>query len=148
VRVLFIEDDLALVGALKSFFGRQPQYDVEFAATGNEALRMLNGAPYAVVVIDWNLPDTGPNGLEICRILRRRLGSNRPGIIFVTGRDNIDDKLRAFEAGADDYVVKPFDARELTARLDSLSLRSTPRPPAAVESATARVIDASAGARP
>jgi DNA-binding response OmpR family regulator len=130
VRVLFVEDDPLLVRALKTFFRRQPQYDVGFATTGEEALRMFDAAPYALVVIDWNLPEAGPSGLEICRIIRHRPTSNRPGIIFVTGRDSIDDKLRAFEAGADDYLVKPFDARELTARLESLSRRSTPAPPA------------------
>jgi len=130
---LFIEDEQALVRALKSFFRRQPRYELEFAADGNEALRMLNSGAYAVVIIDWNLPKPGPSGLELCHVLRAQEKSSRVGILFATGRDTLDDKLRAFEAGADDYIVKPFDARELMARLDALAVRSTPPPPAVID---------------
>jgi DNA-binding response OmpR family regulator len=88
-------------------------YDVVEAATGGHGLRMASGTEPDIVLLDWVLPDV--SGIEVCRELRRR-GAVCP-IVMLTGRRAMVDVVVGLEVGADDYITKPFDARELTARL-------------------------------
>jgi DNA-binding response OmpR family regulator len=126
MKLLVVEDDKALVRALLAFFRRKQNYEVQIARDGFEALRMIDQGSYSVVVVDWNLPPPGPDGLELCRLLRAR--SKRVGILFCTGRNARGEKLEAFAAGADDYLTKPFDPAEFLARVDALGRRSSVPP--------------------
>ncbi len=101
------------------------------APGGEEALLLARSTPYDVVLLDINLP--GLDGLETCRQLRRLLP--RIAILMLTVRDSEDDKVQALDAGADDYVTKPFHIRELTARV-----RAAVRRAQAVEDNTNAVI--------
>jgi two-component system, OmpR family, KDP operon response regulator KdpE len=88
-------------------------FDVAEASNGEDALVRLRTADYEAVVLDINMPGIG--GIETCRRIRR-IFTKLP-ILMLTVRDSEDDKVEALEAGADDYVTKPFQTRELTARI-------------------------------
>jgi two-component system response regulator RegX3 len=110
--VLVVEDDPAvriLVGEVCRLEG----YDVVEAGTGGQGLQIASSAEPDIVLLDWVLPDV--SGIEVCRELRRR-GAVCP-IVMLTGRSAKVDVVVGLEVGADDYITKPFDARELTARL-------------------------------
>jgi DNA-binding response OmpR family regulator len=95
-------------------------YVVDYAADGLQALHLGVTESFDAVVLDVMLP--GLNGIEVCRRLRTDAQITTP-ILMLTARDQLDDKLTGFEAGADDYLVKPFDLPELIARLDALIRR-------------------------
>jgi two-component system KDP operon response regulator KdpE len=95
---------------------------VEEARSGEEALAFAQQKSFDLVLLDVNMPGIG--GVEACRRLREL--SPRTGIVMVTVRDLEDDKVQALEAGADDYVTKPFRLRELTARLRAVVRRTRP----------------------
>lgn len=118
--VLFVEDHQPLAENLAEFFDRPP-YVSDFAADGLTALHLLANNQYDVVVLDVMLP--GINGLKICEQVRTQLHSTVP-IIMLTALDAIEDKIGGFSAGADDYLAKPFDMRELEMRIQALSRRS------------------------
>jgi DNA-binding response OmpR family regulator len=116
VKVLIVDDDPVarrLLGAALARTG----FEVVEAADGSEALRTLNGdRPPPLTVLDWMMPDM--DGVEVCRRLRERPpGGGRPYVILVTAKDSADDIVTGLEAGADDYVIKPFDPEELRARV-------------------------------
>jgi len=117
-KVLVAEDNLdfleQIVGWLKS-----EGYTVESVTTGTSALERLKFYEYDVVILDWNMP--GMTGLEICTEFREN-GGITP-ILMLTGRDTTRDKTQGLDAGADDYLTKPFDLLELSARLRSLQRR-------------------------
>lgn len=117
--VLFVEDHQPLAENLAEFFDREP-YTTDFAADGLTALHLLSTQHYDVVVLDVMLP--GINGLKICERVRSDLKSSVP-IIMLTALDTIEDKIGGFNAGADDYLAKPFDMRELELRIQALSRR-------------------------
>lgn len=117
--VLFVEDHQPLTENLAEFFDREP-YVTDFAADGLTALHLLATHHYDVVVLDLMLP--GVDGLKICEHVRKHLHSSVP-IIMLTARDAIEDKISGFAAGADDYLAKPFDMRELELRIQALSRR-------------------------
>jgi two-component system, OmpR family, response regulator MprA len=94
-------------------------YAVETAADGEEALERLAERPYDAVVLDIAMP--GIDGLEVCRRLRR--AGDRTPILMLTARDAVDDRVSGLDAGADDYLVKPFALKELTARVRALLRR-------------------------
>jgi DNA-binding response OmpR family regulator len=101
--------------------GLQEQgYAVDTAFTGKEALDWTAVAPYDLIILDILLPEL--NGLEVCKELRQR-GVNTP-VLMLTARDSIDDRVAGLDAGADDYLVKPFALKELLARLRALSRRA------------------------
>jgi two-component system response regulator MprA len=119
VKVLIVDDDRALRDALRRALGLGG-FDTETAASGQEALtRIALGSPDAVV-LDLGLPDT--DGLAVCRRLRE--AGNRVPILMLTARDAVADRIDGLDAGADDYVVKPFDVGELKARLRALLRRA------------------------
>jgi two-component system, OmpR family, KDP operon response regulator KdpE len=111
-RVLIVEDDSALRRSLCITLGALG-FDVAEASNGEDALVHLRTADYEAVVLDINMPGIG--GIETCRRIRR-IFTKLP-ILMLTVRDSEDDKVEALEAGADDYVTKPFQTRELTARI-------------------------------
>jgi two-component system, sensor histidine kinase len=116
--VLLIEDDFNLAGTLTTFLKRQG-LDVVAVATGAEMFKEIDSRAFDCFIVDLTLPDE--DGIVLIRKLRAR--TDVP-IIVQTGRDEIDDKLAAFELGADEYITKPIDPRELAVRLKSLLKRS------------------------
>lgn len=117
-KILLVDDDLELCNAVQNFLGLQG-HSVETASTGEDAIQLLKNFQYDVIVLDWGLP--GIEGDELCRLYRAQ-GGNTP-IMFLTGRNDISFLETGFNSGADDYMVKPFDIRELTARLKGLLRR-------------------------
>ena len=118
-RVLVVDDEPAVRRALERAL-RLDNYDVELAADGQEALDSLAVAPADAVVLDIAMPRV--DGLEVTRRMRR--AGDRTPILMLTARDAIDDRVVGLDAGADDYLVKPFALKELQARLRALLRRS------------------------
>jgi two-component system OmpR family response regulator len=125
VRLLLVDDDLKLARALARGLRRRG-YAVDLSEDGEAALRRAAVYDYDVVVLDVMLP--GTDGFAACRALRAR-GDAVP-VLMLTARDAVDDRIRGLDAGADDYLPKPFDFGELLARVRAL-LRRGPaaRPP-------------------
>ena len=119
MRTLIVEDEPMISAYVKR--GLQEQgYAVDTAFTGKEALDWAAVAPYDLIILDILLPEL--SGLEVCKELRQR-GVNTP-VLMLTARDSIDDRVAGLDAGADDYLVKPFALKELLARLRALSRRA------------------------
>ncbi|MBA4077942.1 MAG: hypothetical protein C0508_23135 [Cyanobacteria bacterium PR.023] len=119
MKVLIVDDDLALGEALKDCLLAQ-QLTVEVATTGEDAIQLLSTFEYDLILLDWNLP--GMNGLTVCRKYRETHGMSH--VIFLTSESDISKKEDALDAGGDDYLVKPFETRELLARMRSVMRRS------------------------
>ncbi|MCK8495088.1 response regulator transcription factor [Spirosoma sp. RP8] len=118
--LLVVEDELKVATFIKK--GLQTQsYSVEVAATGEEAKILLGKSHFDLIILDVNLPDT--TGLELAEYIRNK--PSQVPILMLTALDTIADKLLGFEAGADDYLAKPFDFMELLARIKVLLRRST-----------------------
>ncbi|WP_194906556.1 response regulator transcription factor [Catenulispora rubra] len=128
MRILVVDDDPAVRRALEHAL-RRDGYQVALAASGTEALSEHAENPPDALVLDVMMPE--PNGLEICRRLRE-VGDGTP-ILLLTARDLIDDRVAGLDAGADDYLVKPFALAELRARLRALLRRTTATAAAATE---------------
>jgi two-component system KDP operon response regulator KdpE len=111
-KILIVDDDASVRRALHTTL-QMLGFSTSEASGGEEALMLARTAPYDVVLLDINMP--GMDGLESCRQLRWLLP--RIAILMLTVRDSEDDKVQALEAGADDYITKPFHIRELTARV-------------------------------
>jgi two-component system, OmpR family, response regulator MprA len=118
MRVLVIEDDDSLRTALRRALVLGG-FEVEVAADGEEGLAMAQSGIGDVIVLDLGLPLL--DGTEICR--RLRAAGDRTPILMLTARDAIEDRVAGLEAGADDYLVKPYDVRELRARLKAIARR-------------------------
>jgi len=118
MRVLIVEDERRIAFYVKR--GLQEQgYAVDTVFTGRDALYWAGSTPYDLILLDVLLPEL--NGLAVCRELRRQ-GSRVP-ILMLTARDSVDDRVAGLDAGADDYLVKPFSLRELEARMRALTRR-------------------------
>jgi two-component system KDP operon response regulator KdpE len=117
--VLVVDDEASLRKALRSSLTASG-FAVEEARTGEEAFGTVQRHPFDLVLLDINMP--GINGIDACRRIRGI--SPHAGIVMITVRDLEDDKVRALQAGADDYVTKPFKLRELTARLRAVLRRT------------------------
>ena len=119
MRVLIVDDDRSLREALRRAL-LLGGYETVSAATGHEALAQVADASPDALVLDIGLPDL--DGLEVCRRLRG--DGNRVPVLMLTARDAIEDRIDGLDAGADDYLVKPFDVGELKARLRALLRRT------------------------
>jgi two-component system response regulator MprA len=118
--VLIVDDEPPVREALQRAL-RLEGYAVELAADGTEALRSLAAASPDAVVLDVLMPP--PDGLEVCR--RLRAAGDRTPVLMLTARDAVADRIEGLDAGADDYLVKPFALEELLARLRALLRRSS-----------------------
>ena len=118
-RVLIVDDEPPLRKALRASL-TAAGFAVEEARTGDEAVAVAKQHPFDLVLLDINMP--GLSGFEACR--RIRALAPRTGIVMATVRDAEDDKVRALESGADDYITKPFRLRELIARLRAVLRRT------------------------
>ncbi|RSN05825.1 DNA-binding response regulator [Nonomuraea sp. WAC 01424] len=121
MHVLVADDDEAVRRSLTHALTREG-YDVSVAADGLRALEAASGGRQDAVVLDIMMP--GLDGLEVCR--RLRAGGDRTPILMLTARDLVGDRVAGLDAGADDYLVKPFALEELRARLRALLRRSAP----------------------
>ena len=108
-KLLIVDDETGIVDMMKRYF--EPRYEVLTAYSGEEALRMVTTAP-DLILLDINMP--GMDGLTVCQKIRAYITCP---ILFLTARMEAADKVRGFGAGADDYIVKPFDLDELGARV-------------------------------
>lgn len=120
LKVLTVDDDADILELLKATL--EDEYDVSLAANGNEALEKLKKDVPDLLVLDYVLPDI--HGPEICKILRKDPLLVHLPVLMLTGKGEIDDKVKGLEAGADDYMVKPFSPQELIARVRMLIRRS------------------------
>ncbi len=138
MRVLLVEDDRRLAAGLRRGLGESGMA-VDAVHDGEDALAAATSTPYDAIVLDVMLP--GGDGLEVARQLRsRKVGTP---ILMLTALDAVEDRVRGLEAGADDYLVKPFAVRELIARLRALARRHLPDR-SAVLAVGALVLDTSA----
>jgi two-component system KDP operon response regulator KdpE len=119
-KLLIVDDEPALRKALRTSLTASG-FDVSEARNGDEALALLPHAPVDVVLLDINMP--GKSGIEVCRRIRDL--SMHTGIVMVTVRDSEEDKVQALEAGADDFITKPYRLREMVARLHAVLRRLT-----------------------
>ena len=123
MRVLIVEDERKISAYVKRGLEEQG-YAVDAAYTGREALDWAAAAPYDVIILDVLLPEM--DGFAVCRELRRR--DIRTPILMLTARDGVDDRVNGLDAGADDYLIKPFALKELLARLRALARRAADQP--------------------
>ena len=121
MRVLVVEDDPSVRGALERAL-RLEGYDATFCGTGSEGLEAVRTHVPDVLVLDLGLPDI--DGLEVCRRLRE--SGDRTPVLILTAREGVSDRVAGLDAGADDYLVKPFALDELFARLRALMRRIGP----------------------
>ena len=119
MQVLLVEDHDELREMLRAHLF-QVGFAVDAVACGTEALSAARGTPYDAVILDLGLPDL--DGLEVLRRLRAEATADLP-ILVLTARHAVDDRVQGLDAGADDYLVKPFDMLELDARLRSITRR-------------------------
>ena len=120
VRVLIVEDNRDICANIAAYLEKHP-YILDFAYDGLSAMQLVVTNPFDVIVLDLMLP--GMDGLSFCKKLRAEANIDKP-VLMLTARDTLDDKLKGFAAGADDYLVKPFALQELHARLQALYKRS------------------------
>jgi two-component system response regulator MprA len=120
-RVLVVDDEPAVRAVLERAL-RLDAYEVELAEDGRGALDRLAAAPPDLVVLDVLMPHV--DGLEVCR--RLRAAGDRTPVLMLTARDAVDDRVAGLDAGADDYLVKPFALKELKARVRALLRRAGP----------------------
>ena len=120
MRVLVIEDNRDIAANIADYL--EPKgHILDFAATGPQGLQLATNERYDVIVLDVMLP--GLDGFSLCQRLRTEARVGTP-VLMLTARDQLDDKLEGFRAGADDYLVKPFSVKELEVRMEALVKRS------------------------
>ncbi|MEO0378612.1 MAG: two-component system response regulator RppA [Cyanobacteria bacterium P01_A01_bin.17] len=124
MHILLVDDEVELTKPLSRLLKREG-YGVEVADNGETALKLIQdheqqGHPYQLLILDWMLPHQ--SGLEICQQLRSQAITTP--VLFLTAKDTLDDRVQGLDAGADDYLVKPFELRELLARVRALIRRN------------------------
>ncbi|HXV63777.1 MAG TPA: response regulator transcription factor [Vicinamibacteria bacterium] len=127
-RILLVEDEPGLIVTLTDRLEAEG-FHVASVARGDEALLRASAEPFDLVILDVMLP--GKNGFDVCRELRKT-GSDTP-ILFLTARGEVADKVVGLKLGGDDYLTKPFDMMELTARVEALLRRTVPVDASAAE---------------
>lgn len=118
MKILIIEDEKLLAESIAIYL-KQEQYNCEFASTFDEAIEKTGVYEYDCILLDLNLPDG--EGLEILEALKKE--SKQDGVIIISARDAVDDKIIGLKLGADDYLPKPFHLSELSARIYSVIRR-------------------------
>ncbi len=121
-KILVVDDEPDIV-SLISYNLKKEGFSVSAVADGGEALRTIREEKFALVILDLMLP--GIHGMEICRMLRRNSGTSQLPIIMLTAKGEEADRITGLEAGADDYMSKPFSPRELIARVKAVLRRSS-----------------------
>lgn len=119
MRILLVDDEVELTEPLSRVLSREG-YGVDVAYDGASGSNLASIGDYDLLILDWMLPQQ--SGLEICQRLRSQ-GRTTP-VLFLTAKDTLDDRVLGLDAGADDYIVKPFELRELLARVRALLRRS------------------------
>jgi two-component system, OmpR family, manganese sensing response regulator len=119
MRILLVDDEVELTNPLGRVLQREG-YTIEIAHDGQAGYALASQGGYDLLILDWMLPQK--SGLEICQQLRSQ-GDSTP-VLFLTARDTIDSRVSGLDAGADDYIVKPFELRELLARVRALLRRA------------------------
>lgn len=117
-KILVVDDELAIVKMLSSYF--TDKYQIFRAINGKTALKTIKQENIDIILLDWMLPDI--SGINV--LSKIRIGGNNTPVIMLTAKGTEEDKLKAFECGADDYMVKPFSLAELSARMKSLLKRA------------------------
>ncbi len=118
MRILVVDDEIELTDPLSRVLTREG-YNVDAAYDGNTGSQMVHAGNYDLLILDWMLP--GKTGLEICQELRKT--DLTTPVLFLTAKDTLDDRVQGLDAGADDYLIKPFELRELLARVRALLRR-------------------------
>jgi OmpR-family two-component system manganese-sensing response regulator len=118
MQILLVDDEAELTNPLSRILRREG-YQVDVAHEGDTGSQLASQGNYDLLILDWMLPHKA--GLEICQELRSR-GDNTP-VLFLTAKDTVDDRVLGLDAGADDYLIKPFELRELLARVRALLRR-------------------------
>src|SRR6476619_3848762 len=121
--LILIVDDERDLRTLLDFNLRQAGYDTSQAATGAEALARARSVQPEVIVLDLNLPDV--SGTDVCRLLKSDPQTSAIPVLMLTARGTEDDRIHGLELGADDYVGKPFNLRELVLRVDAVARRKS-----------------------
>ena len=134
MRVLVVEDDVKMARLIRRGLVEEGVL-VDIAATGDEGLWRAGSTPYDVIVLDVLLP--GIDGFEVCR--RLRAGGNWAPVLMLTARADVEDRVEGLDAGADDYLTKPFSFAELLARLRALARRPPLERPAVLETGDLRL---------
>ena len=120
MKILLVDDETELSDPLSRIL-LQEGYEIDVADDGATGMELALNKQYDLLILDWMLPHK--SGLEICREVRSR--SLATPVLFLTAKDTVDDRVDGLDAGADDYLVKPFELRELLARVRALLRRST-----------------------
>ncbi|MBA4446656.1 DNA-binding response regulator [Cylindrospermopsis raciborskii S07] len=120
MKILLVDDEVELTDPLGRILTREG-YIVDITYNGKSGSELAQTRTYDLLILDWMLPEK--TGLEICQELRRQ-GKNIP-VLFLTAKDTLDDRVQGLDAGGDDYLVKPFELRELLARVRALLRRSS-----------------------
>ena len=120
--ILVVEDDKSLLPMI-TYNIEKNGFMVKSATNGEDALLLIKEEIPSLAIFDWMIPE--PNGLELCKILRRKQETSNLPIIMLTAREEEEDRIRGLEYGADDYISKPFSPAELIARIKALIRRST-----------------------
>jgi two-component system, OmpR family, copper resistance phosphate regulon response regulator CusR len=118
IKILLVEDEKKIAESLKKGLSEQ-HYHVEVAYDGTIGKKLFETYPFDLIILDINLP--GMNGYDLCREIRKK--SEQIPVIMLTALSATDDKIEGFDAGADDYIVKPFDFKELLVRIRALLKR-------------------------
>lgn len=120
MNILLAEDDVRLGELIKYMVMKKGGYNVEWVQDGEDAYYYAASTHYDVIIMDWMMPNK--TGVEVCRKLRKE---GYPGaILMLTAKDTVQNRIEGLDAGADDYLVKPFEIDELLARLRALSRRN------------------------
>lgn len=122
---IFIAEDETSIITLLNYNLEKEGYKVSFCENGEEALKQIKDKYPDLIIMDWMLPDL--SGVDICKNLKKDQKYSDIPIIMLTAKGEEEDKLKAFDTGADDYVTKPFSQKELNARIKSLLRRSKPQ---------------------
>lgn len=129
MRILLVDDEVEMANPLSQLLRREG-YEVDVAYDGDRGSQLAGQTRYDLLILDWMLPHR--SGLEICQQLRSQ-GDITP-VLFLTAKDTVDDRVQGLDAGADDYLIKPFELRELLARVRALLRR-----PATLEATSDRL---------